>query len=774
MATQETIGTDKTERVLATVSRDHWWRCLFEQSEDAQLVCHSSGHVAEINKKATQLLGTDFEAIKSGRYPLAQHFTAATARKVVELLHRTSGRQESLSSVTLLNEGRICLMVDLQITPLGSGFSLVTLKDASRRWRLESHVQRLMSAVDATPDVIFLTDTDFKIVYVNAAFHTVTGYTMEDALGRTADFLRSKASLEKTRDYLASVIAGSDWMGELINVRDNGVQYPVEATISPLYDKDGGFNGYVAFERDISVRKRLQEELTTERNYISSIINSLDSAVYTIDRNFRLSYLNEGWKKMPREHGWLVLNETPQAGRPLLDYVADAERRKELQSVFETVLRDGKPHDLKATCAQGRHWSVKVTPWLQEGEMRGLNYIVTDQTRYHELERQLLQAQKMEVVGALAAGVAHDFNNLLQVISGNTSLVLLDNGLSEGLRRKVQNVEQAATRASNITQQLLSFSRASEEKVASVDLNQVIHESSELAQRSLMCKIDLNLEPAPKPALVRMDATRAQQLLLNLCVNAQDAMPRGGKLTIRNHFVTLSADQSSRTPYPVGTEFLCCSVSDTGTGIPPELLRRIFDPFFTTKEKGKGTGLGLAIVQTVVNQANGFIEVESEPGHGTTFRVFLPCAHADAAVPAKTAKPSLLGGCGRILVVDDLDLVLDLTGTFLRAMGYEVLEASSGEAALEAIQKWTDPIDLVFTDYNMKGMNGREMINKILDLRPAMRFIMASGYLNDRERKELQKDPRIRVLDKPFHMREAAVMIAETLEARSTAPTHTH
>jgi PAS domain S-box-containing protein len=620
-----------------------------------------------------------------------------------------------------------------------------------------------MAAVDSTQDVIFLADASFKITFVNAAFQTVTGFTIEEALGHTADFLRARSSRPKVQEYLHCVAEGLDWKGELLNRRNDGSEYPVEATIAPIFDKQGACLGYAAFERDITLRKRLEDELRLERNYALSIVNSLDAAVYTLDREFRLSHINDGWKKLPQQHGWLNMTGAPQAGQLFLDYVSDADKQAELQVLFETVLTQGKTQEIQASQPDGYHWSIKIVPWLHEGEVRGLMYVVTDQTKFHELQHQLFQSQKMETVGALAAGVAHDFNNLLQVIRGNVSLLLLNELLEGTPRRQLQQIDQAASRAADITQQLLSFSRASDEECTVLDFNQVIKEASQLAQRSLMNKVELELRPTEQPLKVRMDATRAQQLLLNLCVNALDAMPNGGRLVISNCLVSLAPEQLDRCHCPEDAEFVRCSVADTGMGIAPEILERIFEPFFTTKGKNKGTGLGLSIAQSIVNQAGGFIEVESAVGQGTTFHLYLPIAQAGLPEKSKPARPGLGKGTGRILVVDDLDLVLEFTQTFLEMAGFEVLVATSAEEALTTLNGLETPVDLIFTDYNMSGMNGRQLIQNVATRWPNMKFILASGYLKDSEREELEKEINVRILGKPFNMREAAEMIAEML-----------
>lgn len=743
-------------------SRDAWWRCLFELSEDVQMVCDPTGVLVEVNKRGIQFFG--FRSDSEVPSDISSFFTPETAQKLRTLLHRSSGRQEILASMPLLCQGRINHLVDVHLTPLSEHFSLITLKDVSRRWRLESHVQRLITAVDSTPDLVFLTDVEGKIVFVNAAFQTVTGHAIEEALGRTADFLRAPSSRSYIKEYLACVTDGLDWKGELLNVRSDGSTYPIESTISPIFDKQGSYLGYVAFERDITLRKRLQDEVSLERNYALSIINSLDSAVYTINREFRLSHVNEGWKKMPPQHGWLDLSKPPCAGHYLLDYVPEPARRTELKAIFQAVLKDGKPREIQASPPDGHHWSIKVSPWCQEGEVCGLIYMVTDQARFHELQSQLFQAQKMETIGSLAAGVAHDFNNLLQAIRGNVSLLLLNSDLEQSVLDRVQQIDQAASRAASVTQQLLSFSRASDEKIVVLDFNQVIKETSQLAQRAMLSRVELKWNPCGQPVKVRMNATQAHQLLLNLCVNALDAMPQGGRLTLTNRIVRLKPEQASRTRAAAGSEFLQCSVADTGTGIPSEIVTRIFDPFFTTKAKDKGTGLGLAIVQRIAHQSHGFLEVESQMGKGTVFHIFLPTVNAEITSREKAPVQALSKGTGHILVVDDLDLVLDFTRAFLESSGYQVSVAPSGEEALELLKGISPPVDLVFTDYNMNGMNGWELIQQIRQIHPDMKFIMASGYLEEKQRQEVKQFNNIRVIDKPFNLREAAQVVNDLLK----------
>jgi len=624
-----------------------------------------------------------------------------------------------------------------------------------------------VAAVDSTSDVFFLTDAELKLTFVNAAFQNVTGHTIEEALGRTADFLRAPSETAKIQEYVAKISAGEDWTGELINQRADGIKYPVEAVISPIHDRHGKMIGYVACERDVTQKKKLQEEIVRERNFARSIVSSLDSAIYTVDREYKLTQVNHAWKKFPAQHGWLHLKNPPQTGDLFLDYVADPVRSVELQVVFASVLRNGQVMEYHVS-GPGRHeWVVKISPLKHNKSIIGLIYIVSDHTKIQELQTQLYQAQKMETIGALAAGVAHDFNNLLQVIRGNLALLSQDPRNAEDQRFK--DIEEAACRAADITDQLLSFSRASDEKMIVFDFNKIIKEVAQLTQRSLRGNIALRSEPWTHPLKVRMDANRAHQVLLNLVVNAQDAMPDGGALSISSREVDLPANLAAKCKTSAGARFICCSVSDTGTGIPQEIMSRIFDPFFTTKETGKGTGLGLSIVHTVVSQSGGCLEVKSEPGKGTTFEVYLPMVDSALTSSSETKimhRSTLTKGTGRILVVDDLDLVRDFTESFLSSAGYEVFVAAEAKEALDILIKENGNIDLMFTDFNMPGMDGLELIEEVSKRWPKIKFILASGYLDDLERERIVKECGAKILKKPYNVREATALILNVIRAQ--------
>jgi PAS domain S-box-containing protein len=746
-------------------ARDQWWCCLFEASEDAQLVCRRDGAVLEVNRRARDLLGLSAR-LALPAYLLPSCLTPATLGKLGELLGRPVGHPESLPAISLLCRGQLSMVADLHVTPLDDHCSLVVIQDAGRRWRMESHVQRLITAINATTDVVYLTDAQFRLTFVNPAFQQVTGHTIEDALGQDIGFLRAPAERSRMQACIETVARGEDWRGEMLNVRRDGSSYPVEATVSPIFDRHGAPLGFALFERDITAQQRLQQELQLERDYTQSIIDSVDAGIYTVDRDLRLRYVNRQWQTLPPGYGWLTFAEPPHIGRPLLDYIREGPRKTEVARILAQVLRDGQPQELRGALPEGRQWVVKVTPWKHEAEVLGLNYVVLDQTKFCQLQAQLFQAEKMETIGELAAGVAHDFNNLILAIRGNVALLQLDDALGEAVQTKLGHIDQAASRAAEITQQLLSFSRSSEEKEVVLDFNQVIKEAGQLARRTLKNRVELKVVPTDEPLKVRLDATRAHQILLNLMINAADAMPKGGLLTVANHVRLLTADQAQRVQRLGDQPFLCCCVTDTGTGIPPEVLPRIFDPFFTTKSKGKGTGLGLAIVHGVVTRAGGFVEVQSTEGEGTTFLVYLPTAEGNLLTPPSAVETGLVKGTGRVLIVDDMDFILDFTRAFLSAAGYEVLVALSAEEALMILEKEGGAVDALLTDFNMPGRTGLDLIKDTKARWPHVQCLLASGHTDEEETRQIRAELGTRILHKPYSVREATDLLGEVLANR--------
>jgi PAS domain S-box-containing protein len=397
-------------------------------------------------------------------------------------------------------------------------------------------------------------------------------------------------------------------------------------------------------------------------------------------------------------------------------------------------------------------------------QMRG---IVVDITERKRLEEQLRQSQKMEAIGQLAGGVAHDFNNILTVIHGHASLLLDDEELSDPAMKSAQQIAQAAERAAGLTRQLLTFSRRQVMQPRRLDLNEVINNMTMMLGRILGEDIALQLNYSPQPVFVQADSSMIEQVLLNLAVNARDAMPKGGQLTVRISLSEIGAKRLLYHPDARAGKFACLTVIDNGMGIAPENLRRIFEPFFTTKEVGKGTGLGLATVYGIVKQHHGWIEVESEPGRGATFRVYLPTSTEHGGPSEdRPATHTVRGGDETVLVVEDEVPVRELVCNVLGGYGYKVLQAESGAKAVEVWRQNKGSVDLLLTDLVMPDrINGRELAEKLRAEQPDLKVIFTSGYSADVVGKDFVLQRGLHYLQKPYDPQKLALAVRDCLDA---------
>jgi two-component system cell cycle sensor histidine kinase/response regulator CckA len=383
------------------------------------------------------------------------------------------------------------------------------------------------------------------------------------------------------------------------------------------------------------------------------------------------------------------------------------------------------------------------------GEVEYYETFVRDVTEQRRLEGQLLQAQKMEAVGRLAGGVAHDFNNLLTVILSYGDLLLEDLPRDAPQRDDVAEIRQAAVAASALTRQLLAFSRQQVLEPRVLDVNAVVAGTEKLLTRLIGEDVRLTISLATTVGLVKVDPGQLEQIIMNLAVNARDAMPQGGRLTIETGDVEMDETYVRGHPLAHAGHYVMLAVSDTGVGMDAETQARIFEPFFTTKEVGKGTGLGLATVYGIVKQSGGFIWVYSEPGHGTTFKVYLPRVDEPVS-PAAAAAPPAAGGAETVLVVEDVAAVRTVAREMLERRGYTVLEAPDGESALRLAGKHRGEIHLLLTDVVMPGGSGRALADRLLALRPGMKVLYMSGYTDDAVVRHGILEAGIAYLQKPF------------------------
>lgn len=491
-------------------------------------------------------------------------------------------------------------------------------------------------------------------------------------------------------------------------------------------------------------RRRAEGQIQTQHQ----LLDMAAAPVIMCDEDDRITYWNKGAESV---YGW---NEEEAIGQHLTELLHTV-LPEPIQDIKRQLTSVGQwSGELKRTRKDGSAAFVSSSWTLRRTGRHGLTRLESDHdlTEQHLLEEQFLQAQKMEAVGRLSGGVAHDFNNILMIITGYGDLLKEQLGSDERQRRMIDEILKAANRAASLTHQLLAFSRKQILMPKVVDLNNVLADLGKMLPRLIGEDIDLEIVPGNGLGRVMADASQMQQVVMNLVVNARDAMPDGGRLTIET--ANTEWDEKSGRQYGIEAKpgsFVLLSVADNGIGMDRETRAHLFEPFFTTKSVDKGTGLGLSIVYGVVKQSGGFIWVDSEPGQGTTFKIYLPRIEAEETNASPTnVPPKSRRGSEIILLVEDEQGVREAISHFLRGQGYTVLEAHNPKVAIEIAQEQSKPIHLLMTDMIMPEMNGRELARQLTATRPEMGVLYISGYTDRAIAGGTTIDANMNFLQKPF------------------------
>ena len=619
--------------------------------------------------------------------------------------------------------------------------------------------------LEAVPDAALAVNEQGVIVQANAQTEALFRYTRDELIGQKIEILvpeRQRGQHHHHREHfherpkIRRMGSGLDLFGR----RRDGTEFPVEISLSPIHTGHGMV--VLSVIRDISDRKRIEEELRQAneelerrrrrelrdyQNRLSLIIDSSQDAI--IGKN--LDGIITHWNKGAEE----IYGYSPQEiiGRSITT-LAPPERTNEIPDILEKI-RTGKRveyfESVRVT-KDGRklNVSISVSPIHDsEGNVVGASTIARNITAQKKTEDQLRQSQKMEAVGRLAGGVAHDFNNLLGIVSACTEL--LRGRVGPENHEYIDNIVEASKRGASLTRQLLAFSRKQPVQTLVLDLNDRLKDMSKLLHPLMGEDVEIVLIPRSSSAIVEADPNQLDQIVVNLAVNARDAMPRGGKLVIET--AILDVDESFRRDHPTMSigRYVMLAVSDNGVGMDESTRARIFEPFFTTKEIGKGSGLGLATVYGIVKQSSGHILVYSEVGHGTTFKIYLPSAETKVGTAPEAhdeAVPERRDGVTILLVEDDTTM-RRLTRQILEEHGYLVIESDNGKSALEIASSGEHSIDLVLTDVVMKGMTGPDLILHLLDSQPDLKVVYMSGYTGELVSNQ-GLNGGIRLLEKPF------------------------
>ena len=579
---------------------------------------------------------------------------------------------------------------------------------------------------------------------------------------------------EVERDGLVELVGtpSLDWLGVPLKVgeRTIGVLAVQSYTSGVRYgDHEKHILQFVSTQVAMAIdRKRVEGEQRRQQDFLRQVIDLNPNLIFVKDWDGRFTLVNRALAELYGSRpGELI-------GHRDADFNPHQEQVDRYLNDDRAAMTSGQPKfileepNTDARTGETRWFQViKVPLRTADGAPQVLG-VATEITHRKELESQLRQAQKMEAVGQLAGGIAHDFNNVLTAILGYALLMLKDPGLPVPQRQDVQEIQKAAQRAASLTQQLLAFSRKQVLQPTVLDLNEVVTEMQALLRRLIGEHIALETRLDPEGQFVRADRGQLQQVIINLCVNARDAMPEGGTLTIATSAKDLDPGFVASHPGSQVGVHVMLKVSDTGVGMDAETRARVFEPFFTTKPVGKGSGLGLATVYGIVKQSGGYIAVTSVPTRGSTFTVYLPRVSAPgpeaSTPPPAPAQP--LGGSELVLLVEDEPAVRNLARRALQRYGYKVLEAPDGDTALTLAREARDPIGLLLTDVVMPGMSGRELAQRLTAEHASLRVLYTSGYPDTAELSEAVQEAAVAYLSKPYTPEELARKVREVLDHR--------
>lgn len=667
----------------------------------------------------------------------------------------------------------------LEVLPLqgAGGAVLVTFRDitalAESRKELEAANALLDVIVRTAPVAIVAFDRRRVVTFWNPGAERIFGWTAEEAVGRPAPHVEGGFEHEHRTLFEGAARSGAPLEAELTRWRKGGATVEVSLSLQAVRGASGEYTGYTAIYQDISARKAAERALRASETRLERAQKVARMGTYEA----RFEKCPPGGAEQaywsPGVFEILGLDaKAVEPGREALLAVTHPEDRERLLEPVRREYEIWPAHfvvEHRVVLADGETRVVRHHVEMTRTEGGGvlLTGAVQDITEYRRLEEQLLQAQKLEGIGQLAGGIAHDFNNLLTVINGYADLLARDAQVGEAVREGAATILSAGQRAAELTQQLLAFSRRQILQPKAVSLNEVLGDLRRMLDRLLGANIEVVEHLEPRLGLVYADAGQVQQVMLNIIVNARDAMPGGGRLTIETANVEIDGAYVDLHPDVVEGPYVCLAIADTGAGMDEKTKARIFEPFFTTKEMGRGTGLGLATVYGIVKQSRGFVWVYSEPGRGTTIKVYLPVIEGARAAEeeAHEGEEAPVAAGTTILLAEDQEHVRTFAARVLRARGFRVLEAASGQEALEAAAREKGRIDLLLTDVVMPGMAARALEAAFRAARPEARILYMSGYTENVIVHEGILDAGIELVAKPFTPAELVRRVERVLEA---------
>lgn len=608
-------------------------------------------------------------------------------------------------------------------------------------------------------------DLQGHILEVNSKMTEMVGYDSSEAILGSSflSFIPKKYHAENLNSLQICLEEEKMTHFETVLLRKISGEFPVEIIAYKITQNHE--SRIISLVEDISQRKQSETDLLQSEERFKHIFEQANDGLVVI-QNFKIV------KKNPAAVEITGLKDENVDVRKVLEMLNPKDKIKILKNFLDFSNQQGFSTNLRTSFLHPVHREeVDVDISFSKLEWQGkpaLIGLIRDITKQTQLEKQVAQAQKMESIGTLAGGVAHDFNNILTVISGYTEMLLRDSKMPEGYKSALIQVAEASRRANSLTSQLLAFSRKQMLKPQKVDLNTVVSNLMKMLQRLIGENIHLEVHLSSDLKNIWADSGQLDQIIMNLIVNAHDAMEDGGNIYIRTRNVNIDEKYRSSLMESRPGDYVCLTIEDTGIGIPKDIQQQVFEPFFTTKKMGKGTGLGLSVVYGAVQQQNGWINLYSEEGIGTTFKIFFPvheCEKKEKSIIQNPEADFMLQGSGElILIVEDEAYVLRLAKKILSKAGFRTLEAPSAQKAKELFREHFDEIKLVFSDVVLPDQNGVELIQEFMEEKRNLRFLLSSGYADSKSKWDIINENRYPFINKPYSVEDLLFQIIQLLQ----------
>jgi two-component system cell cycle sensor histidine kinase/response regulator CckA len=624
------------------------------------------------------------------------------------------------------------------------------LADSEKRYR---------ELIERASDIVYQADANGLFTLVNPSVERLTGYAAEEIIGKHyLELVSREHKIDTERFYEIQVAKRLPiTYQEIPIVTKKGETVWLGQNIQLLMEGET-VAGFQAIARDITERKRAEEDLRRSKETIEALLNASTDVAVLLDSEGKILAANE---QAVRRLGKAI---EELLGESVFDFsppqISEPRRRR-----LRRVVRTGKPLRVEDMGYEDKIYDTSAYPVFGSGGgVEAVAVFARDITQHKRLQEQLRQASKMEAVGTLAGGMAHDFNNLLQVILGYADLLLLDKDPTHPDYGRVKAVRESARKGRDLVQRILTFSRKVEFSPRPIDLNHEVRKAQELLYRTVPKMIDIKLNLAERLKTINGDPDQIEQVLVNLAVNARDAMPEGGRLSFETRNVSLDEHFCTDHPEVRPGDYVLLQVSDTGLGMEKDVLDRIFEPFYTTKDTGEGTGLGLAMVYGIVKGHGGHIACSSLLGAGTTFQIYFPTVEEDVQTDSETTMEMPPFGTETLLLVDDDESVIEVGTEMLSRAGYQILTASSGQEAVEIFRTSKEEIALIILDLIMPEMGGRRCLEELLAIDPEVRVLIATGYYANGPKQEIIDAGARGFIRKPFETKQILVEIRKILD----------